>query len=41
MDRISWDDYNESLDLVKQIEAFRQRFGHDPVSFPVKRTVHK
>jgi hypothetical protein len=35
VDRISWDAYNESLDLVHQIEAFRRRFGHDPASVHV------
>ena len=32
VDRISWEAYNESIDLVQQIEAFRRRFGHDPAS---------
>ena len=35
VDRISWDAYNESMDLVKQIDAYRQRFGHDPASVHV------
>jgi IS5 family transposase len=35
VDRISWDAYNESMDLVQQIEAFRRRFGHDPASVHV------
>jgi hypothetical protein len=35
VDRINWDAYNESLDLVQQIEAFRRRFGHDPASVHV------
>jgi len=35
VDRISWDAYNESMDLVQQIEAFRCRFGHDPASVHV------
>ena len=35
VDRISWDAYNESLDLVQQIDAFRRRFGHDPTSVHV------
>jgi hypothetical protein len=35
VDRISWDAYNESMDLVKQIDAFRRRFGHDPASVHV------
>jgi transposase, IS5 family len=37
VDRISWDAYNESLDLVQQIEAFRRRFGHDPASVHVEQ----
>jgi len=37
VDRISWDAYNESLDLVQQIEAFRRRFGHDPASVHVDK----
>ena len=32
VDRISWDAYNESGDLIGQIKAFRQRFGHYPES---------
>lgn len=32
VDRISWDAYNESVDLVDQIEAYHRRFGHDPAS---------
>jgi hypothetical protein len=35
VDRISWDAYNESLDVVQQIDAFRRRFGHDPASVHV------
>jgi hypothetical protein len=37
VDRISWDAYNESLDLVQQIEAFRRRLGHDPASVHVDK----
>lgn len=32
VDRISWDAYNESGDLIGQIEAYRQRFGYFPES---------
>jgi len=32
VDRISWDAYNETGDLVGQIEAYRLRFGHYPES---------
>lgn len=32
VDRISWEAYNESGDLLAQIEAYRRRFGHDPAS---------
>ena len=35
VDRISWEAYNESLDLVPQLDAFRRRFGHDPASVHV------
>ena len=35
VDRISWNAYNESTDLVQQIEAYRRRFGHDPASVHV------
>jgi len=32
VDRISWDAYNESGDLIGQIEAYRNRFGYYPAS---------
>lgn len=32
VDRISWDAYNESVDLVQQIEAYHRRFGQYPAS---------
>jgi len=32
VDRLRWDNYNESLDLVDQIETFRRRFGFYPAS---------
>ena len=32
VDRISWDAYNESGDLVGQVEAYRKRFGNYPES---------
>ncbi|MEE4261095.1 MAG: transposase [Desulfobacteraceae bacterium] len=32
VDRISWDAYNESADLMEQIEAYRRRFGCYPQS---------
>jgi IS5 family transposase len=32
VDRLSWDNYNESLDLAEQIETFRRRFGFYPES---------
>jgi IS5 family transposase len=35
VDRISWDAYNESGDVVPQIDAYRRRFGHDPASVHV------
>jgi hypothetical protein len=30
VDRISWDAYNESVDLVEQAENYRKRFGYYP-----------
>lgn len=32
VDRLSWDNYNESLDLVEQIETYHRRFGFYPES---------
>ena len=32
LDRISWDAYNESQDLIGQVESYRQRFGCYPIS---------
>ena len=32
LDRLSWDAYNESQDLIEQIETYRQRFGVYPES---------
>lgn len=32
LDRLSWDNFNESGDLIAQVEAFRRRFGHYPNS---------
>jgi hypothetical protein len=32
VDRISWDNYNEGLDLIGQIEFYRMRFGFYPES---------
>lgn len=32
VDRISWDNYNESGDLKSQIESYRRRFGYWPES---------
>ena len=37
VDRISWEAYNESMDVVQQIDAFRRRFGHDPASVHVDK----
>lgn len=30
VDRLSWDNFNEGVDLLEQIDAFRRRFGCDP-----------
>jgi len=35
VDRLSWDNYNESLDLIGQIETFRERCGFYPESVHV------
>ncbi len=32
LDRLSWDAYNESGDLIGQIEGYRERFGYYPES---------
>ena len=32
IDRLSWNNFNESGDLITQVEAFRRRFGHYPES---------
>lgn len=32
VDRISWDNFNEGVDLIGQIEAYRNRFGRYPKS---------
>jgi len=32
VDRLSWDNYNESGDLIAQVERYRARFGHYPAS---------
>ena len=32
LDRLNWDAYNESADLIEQAEAYRDRFGSYPVS---------
>lgn len=37
VDRLSWDNYNESLDLPQQLEAYRQRFGFYPESVHVDK----
>ena len=37
VDRLSWDNYNESLDLVGQLERYRRRFGFYPESVHVDK----
>lgn len=32
LDRLSWDNFNESGDFIIQVEQFKQRFGHYPES---------
>jgi len=35
LDRISWDNFNESGDLITQVEAFKEFTGHYPESVHV------
>ncbi|OQA00440.1 MAG: hypothetical protein BWY69_01712 [Planctomycetes bacterium ADurb.Bin401] len=37
VEKIGWDNYNESCDLKEQIETYRQRFGFYPESIHVDR----
>jgi len=37
LDRLSWDAYNESGDLVDQLESYRKRFGYYPASVHADR----
>ena len=37
VDRLSWDNYNEGLDLIGQIEAYKHRFGFYPESVHVDK----
>ena len=37
LDRLSWDAYNESGDLINQIESYQARFGYYPASVHVDR----
>ncbi len=32
VDRLSWDSFNESKDLIPQIEKYKERFGYYPAS---------
>ncbi|OLP18746.1 hypothetical protein BST81_08870 [Leptolyngbya sp. 'hensonii'] len=32
LDHLSWNNFNESVDLPQQIEQFKQRFGHYPAA---------
>jgi IS5 family transposase len=32
LDKLSWDAYNESGDLITQVETYKKRFGHYPAS---------
>jgi hypothetical protein len=32
VDRLSWEVYNESTDLIGRVEQYRERFGHYPAS---------
>jgi transposase, IS5 family len=35
LERLSWDNFNESVDFPEQVEAYRTRFGHYPESVHV------
>ena len=37
VDRLSWDNFNESLDLIGQIERYQQRYGFYPESVHVDK----
>jgi len=37
VDRLSWDNYNESLDLIGQIKKYKRRFGFYPESVHVDK----
>jgi len=37
IDRMSWDNFNESVELIEQIERYRQRFGWYPESVHADR----
>jgi hypothetical protein len=37
LDRLSWDNYNESVDLITQIEKDKKRFGNYPESVHVDK----
>jgi IS5 family transposase len=37
IDRMSWDNFNESGELIEQIENYRQRFGYYPESVHADR----
>ena len=37
VDRLSWENYNESNDLIEQLETFRRRFGFYPASVHVDK----
>jgi hypothetical protein len=37
LDRLSWDNYNESMDLHTQIEKYKKRFGYYPESVHVDK----
>jgi hypothetical protein len=37
VDRLSWDNYNESLDLIGQVKKYKRRFGFYPESVHVDK----
>ena len=39
IDRLSWDNYNESQDLIPQIEKYKERYGYYPVSVHAEKNL--
>ena len=41
LDRLSWDNFNESKDFIKQVEAFKEQTGYYPSSVHVDKIYRK